>query len=1075
MKRFTHGRQLLGCFLLLFLVVNTNSFGTAPETPGKWMPVAWSLSGKVTDQAGAPLPGVTVLVKGSTLGTATAPDGTYALNAPEVPGVLVFSFIGYTTQEKAFSGPGTFNVTLAEDAKALEEVVVVGYGTQRKADVTGATSTVSARDLNAGVINNPMQAIQGKVAGLNIVAGGGDPTANRPSMRMRGTSSLSANSEPLVVIDGVAGADLNSVAPEDIEKIDVLKDASAAAIYGSRGANGVIMVTTKRGKAGKTTVEINSYVGIEQISRNLPFLSPDDYVAKLRELNLDVAANDYGARTDWFDEITRTAISNNQSLAVSGGSEKFTYRGSVVYLKQPGIAINSGFDRLNGRLNLVQKALDDKLEIQLLLSQQVNNKEFIDYFSFLLAGRINPTFPVRNDKGTYLQPGVTGEDVFNGNRIPGGFEIENPVARMRQLTNESREKQTLSNLKVFLEPIPGLRLGVNTSINNYNNIYGFFRPGEWRANGNNTTFGFRTQREVIDWLSELTAQYTRETGPHNFTILGGYTYQKLSNEGLSAGHRGFPNQFGYNNLGAGNNNPDGSTNREVGSYKSEAILVGFIGRLNYSFNEKYLLTANLRRDGSSRFGANNRWGWFPSVSVGWRLKQEAFLQNATFLDDLKLRVGYGVTGNQEGIADYASRLLYGSTDPRTGNISSYFANGGFRTAYQFTQNANPDLKWETSAMTNVGLDFAFLDGRLSGSLEVYNKDTRDLLFNYPIAIGSRYGSEQLTAVTGSILANVGEINNRGVELALDFLALDQGDFQWRTNLNLAHNKNKVTSLSSGIFQYNAANPSLYGHLGSGQGGVVPPVALLEDRPVGQFFGPVFQGFDTRDVTSPRYIWQDFGGGGNEPSGRDRTFLGDANPSLIYGWGNTFTYKNFDLSFLLRGALGHEIVNGPYIYSANPNRFPSNNVIVDAFSTGIPPGLSPAFSSLWVEDGDFVRLDNFRLSYRLPTFWKYLSNANIFVAGNNLFVITGYRGIDPEPRLGISRDIYGGSQTGGGIGQGRTGGANLTVAEASAINVAIGGQTFNANDIISGSLSPGIEPVNYYPKTRSFSIGLSLGF
>jgi iron complex outermembrane receptor protein len=704
----------------------------------------------------------------------------------------------------------------------------------------------------------------------------------------------------------------------------------------------------------------------------------------------------------------------------------------------------------------------------------VSHKNYVDYFSFLLAGRINPTFPIYNDKGTYLQPGVVGEDVFNGSRIPGGFEIENPVARMRQLTNQAREKQTLGNLKIFLEPVTGLRLGANGSINTFNYLYGFFRPAAWRANGNSTSFAYRSQREVTDRLLELTAQYARSAGPHDFTVLGGYTYQKLANEGLSAGNRGFPDLFGYNNLGAGNFNTDNSTNREVGSYRSEAILVGFIGRINYNFNDKYLLTANIRRDGSSRFGQNNRWGWFPSVSAGWRLKQEGFMQNATFIDDLKLRAGYGVTGNQEGIADYASRLLYSAIDPRTGTTSFYFTNGGFQTAYQFSQNANPDLKWETSAMANVGLDFAFLNNRLNGSLEFYNKETRDLLFNYTVAIGTKYGSEQLTAVTANILANVGKINNRGVELSLDYLALDKGDFQWRTNVNLAHNRNRIESLSSGIFQYNAANPRLYGDLGSGQGGIARPVALVEGRPVGQFYGPVFKGFDTRDVNAPQYIWEDFGGGGKDPSGRDRTFLGDANPNLVFGWGNTFSLKSFDLSFLLRGAVGHQIVNGPYIYSANPNRFPSNNVISDAFTTGIPSGLSSAFSSMWVENGDFVRLDNFRLSYRLPAFWKYLSNASVYIAGNNTFVITGYRGIDPEPKLGVGRDIYGGSQA-AGIGQNRTGGANLNIAEASAINAAVGGSAFTGEDVTGGSLSPGVEQVNYYPKTRSFSFGLSLVF
>ncbi|MHA6248284.1 SusC/RagA family TonB-linked outer membrane protein [Pontibacter sp. CAU 1760] len=986
------------------------------------------VKGKVTGEDGTGVPGATVVVKGTSVGTATDVNGNFTLNVPSGSGTLVVSFIGFKTQEIPINNRAVVNVRMATDAQALEEVVVTGYGTQKKADVTGATATVNAKDLNAGVINNPMQAVQGKVAGLNVVSSGGDPTNNRPTIRLRGTSSLSANSEPLIVIDGVAGADLNTVAPEDIASMDILKDASSAAIYGSRGSNGVIIITTKRGTAGKTTVELSSYVGMEAVSNTIPFLSPGEYVAKLDELGIDRSANDYGARTDWFDEITRKAYSQNYNVAVSGGTDKFNYRGSVVYLDQPGIALNSGFDRLNARLNLSQKALDDKLEVQLLLSQQVSNKNFVDYFSFLAAGQLNPTIPVFNDNGTYLQPGIENFDMFNGNRIPGGFRLENPVARMEQLTNEAREKQTLANLKVYLEPVEGLRFGVNSSINNFNRLYGFFQPSSFVAGGNNTAIARREQREVIDKLTELTAQYTGDFGDHQFSALGGYTYQKLSNEGFNAANSRFPDVFGYNNLGAGNANIDetNSTNREVGSYKSEAILIGFLGRVTYSYKDRYLFTSNIRRDGSSRFGENNRWGWFPSVSVGWRIMQEEFMQNVSFIDDLKLRIGYGVTGNQEGIADYASRLLYGPS-------GSYFTQGGFQTAYNFSQNSNPDLKWETSAMTNIGIDFAFLNGRLNGSLEFYNKDTEDLLFDYPIAIGTKYGSDQLTAVTNSLLANVGEINNKGIELALDYLVMDKADFQWRTNVNLSRNVNEIVSLSSGIFTYDASSPRTYGDFGSPQGGLAQPVVLQEGRPIGQFFGPVFEGFSADN----EYIFKDINNDGAiDPFGADRTYLGDANPDLVFGWGNSLSYKNFDLNFLFRGAVGHQIANGPYISFANPNRFPSSNVIKDAFDTGIPDGLSPAYSSLWVEDADFVRLDNWRMSYRLPQFWKYMSNASVFIAGNNTFVITGYRGIDPEPRLGASRDIYGGSD-------------------------------------VSVNLSPGVEPILFYPRTRSFSLGFSL--
>ncbi|WP_411275136.1 SusC/RagA family TonB-linked outer membrane protein [Daejeonella sp.] len=1009
----------LFCIVLLMLVSSVYGQNT-------------TISGIVTDSKDrTTLIGVSVKVKGTNTGTSTGADGSYRISVPDNAGTLVFSYLGYNNLEVSIGGRASINVSLEASNTSLSEVVVVGYGTQRKVDVTGATATVLAKDLNAGVVNNPLQAIQGKVAGLNIVSSGGDPTNNRPSIRLRGTSSLSANSEPLIVIDGVAGVSLNSVAPEDIEQMDVLKDASAAAIYGSRGANGVIIVTTKRGKAGKATVELNSYVGMEQVANVLDFLSPEEYVAKLSELKLTVSANDYGARTNWFDEITRDAISHNQNLSVSGGAENFNYRGSVVYMDQPGIALNSGMDRLNARLNLSQKAFDDKLEVQLLLSQQQSNRQFVDYAAFLFAGRVNPTFPVFNDQGSYLQPGVAGFDVFNGKRIPGGFEIENPVARMKELTNEAKQRESLGNLKVFFTPVKGLRFGLNTSVNSFNDNSGFFRPSTFKAGGNDLSSASRNSREVIDRLTEATGQFSKSAGKHNFDVLAGYTYQKLSNEGFSAQNTGFPDIFGYNQLSAGNNNADGSTNRVVGSYKTEAILVGFIGRLNYAFNDKYLLTANIRRDGSSRFGENNRWGWFPSVSAGWRLKQEKFLQNAEFINDLKLRVGYGVTGNQEGIYDYASRLLYGPQ-------GAFFTGGGFQTAYNYSQNANPDLQWETSAMTNIGLDFGFLKGRLNGSLEFYDKNTKDVLFNYGIAIGSTYGSDNLTAVVNSVLANVGRINNRGVELALDYLAIDKNDFQWRTNVNFAHNQNKVKSLSSGIFAYNPASPRTYGGYGSGQGGIAQPVVLQEGYPIGQFFGPRFLGFGKNTNGSPKYNWQDFGGGGNDPFGKDRTYIGSAQPDLIFAWGNNFTFKRFDFNFLLRGAVGHQIVNGPYIYSANPNRFPGNNALVDAFSTGIPDGLPPAFSSLWVEDGDFVRLDNFRLSYRLPNFVKYLTNAQVYIAGNNTFVVTKYRGIDPEPRLGATRDIYGGSDVG--------------------LN-----------------LSPGIEPITFYPRTRSFSLGFSLIF
>ncbi|GAB3738951.1 TonB-dependent receptor [Spirosoma lituiforme] len=976
-----------------------------------------AITGTVVDEQGAVLPGVSIVVKGSQRGTTTDKDGAYRLTIPDGGVTLTFSFVGYLPQDAVVNNQSVVNITLKTDTKSLDEVVVVGYGTQKKADVTGATSTVTSKEFNAGVINNPLQSVQGKVAGLVIQSPNSDPTNNRPAIRLRGTSSLSANSEPLIVIDGVSGANLNSVAPEDIERVDVLKDASAAAIYGSRGANGVIVVTTKRGKSGQTQIEYNGFVGVQNVVKNPDVLSADAFRQKAQELG--VKAIDGGASTNWFKEMEQTAISHNHSIGISGGSDKFTYRGSLVYLNQPGVVKNSGYDRLNARLNLTQKAFNDRLEVQLLVSQQFSNKKFVDYNAFRAAIKMNPTYPVYNADGSFFQ------------LASPQIEEENPVARLMQIQNDAKEKQTLINGKVSLEVVKGLKIGVNASLSDYNYFSGYFVPSTFRGYANTgKSLANRNQREVIDKLIESTISYTRAFGKSNLNVLAGHTYQKLSSEEFFAENRDFPDIFGYNNLGAGNPLPDGGNTRVATSNKYEAILVGLLGRVNYSYDDKYLLTANIRRDGSSRFGANNRWGVFPSLSVGWRVSQEAFLKNSRVINDLKVRLGYGVTGNQDGIGDYASRLIFTQS-------GFYPTNGGFRSAYSFTQNANPDLKWETSAMTNLGFDFSLLNSRLQGSLEFYNKDTKDLLFNYPLAIGQKYGSENLTAVVNNILANVGQVNNRGVELSLTYQVIDKAKFSWQTTLNLAHNRNRVGSLSNSFYSYNTSNPTTYGGIGSGQGGFANtfPIVLQEGYPIGEFYAARFLGFDDKG----NYIFQDNGGGGKDPGGKDRTYLGSSQPSLTLGWNNNFQYGNFDLNFFIRGSLGQKAINGPYILYANPGNFPGNNVLNYAFQSGIGQGVASQLSSLWLENASFIRLDNFRLGYRIPGLGRNIRNPQVYVSGQNLFVITKYRGIDPELRTGSSRDVYGGPTD---------------------------------NNV---NLSPGIDPVSFYPRTRSFVLGVSVAF
>ncbi|AQG80977.1 hypothetical protein AWR27_17590 [Spirosoma montaniterrae] len=994
--------------------------------------VALTISGTVTGENGDGLPGVNILLKGTTIGTATNAQGRYSLTIPNSEGTLIFSYIGYATQEVAINSQTSLNVQLVPTNQALNEVVVVGYGTQRKADVTGATATITSKDFNTGVINNPLQAVQGRVAGLNIFTNNSDPTNNRPVIRLRGIASLTASAEPLIVIDGVLGASLNAVAPEDIEKFDVLKDASASAIYGSRGANGVIIITTKRGRSGRTAIDYNTYIGFDSPYKLPNVLSPDEYVAKYNELNPG-NPNTSTARTDWFKTITRTAVSMSHNLGVSGGSSTFNYRGSVAYLKQPGIALNSGLDRLNTRLNLTQRGLNDRLDVQLNLSANQYNKQFVDYAAFTSAVGYFPTEPVYNADGSLNAP-------------PISFNNVTPYKALTVPTNQGRETQLLGNLKVILEVLPGLKAGVNTSYSVYNNTYGYFRPKTFFAiNGQTNTqvsYGRQSSDEVSDRLVEYTLAYNKTAGSHTIGALVGYTYQQLTTEGFGLQAQDFPDQFSFNNLGSANQT---LTKNDIYSYKSESKLDGLLARVNYSYRDKYLLTANFRRDGSSRFGNNNRYGYFPSVSVGWNLTNEPFLQNNRLISNLKLRVGYGVTGNQNGISDYASRLLYGAS----GNYASPTTDPNnpiqFKTAYFFSQNANPNLKWETSATTNIGVDFGLLNNRLTGAIELYNKNTRNLLFNYSVNPGDRYG-DGLTYITNSFLANIGTMNNRGVELSLDFAAIDKSDFTWRTSFNMAHNVNKIVRLSGDGLTF-PADGIRYGVIYGGTNGYGPYAVLKEGLPVGTFYAPKEVGLN--DKGQPLY--ERFDAQGNtlapttDPGQATKQNIGNAQPKVTLGWTNAFTYKNFDLTVFFRSSLGQKVYNAGRMVFDNPTTFRAGdlhptNVYRSAFEgDNANLKVAGAVSSRYVESGSFVRLDNLNLGYTLRLQKTWIRSVRFYAAGQNLLLITKYSGLDPEVRAGTTTNTY--------------------------------GSPSNASD----NLAFGLDDFFFYPRARTVSVGLNASF
>jgi iron complex outermembrane receptor protein len=996
------------------------------------VPAAVTLTGRVTAEGGEPLVGASVVLKGTQTGTSTVADGTYRLTVPEAAGTLVFSYVGYVTREVPIGSQTTLDVVLAPTDQSLSEIVVIGYGTQRKADVTGATSTVTSRDFNVGVINNPLQTVQGKVAGLNITAPNSDPTNNRPIIRLRGIGSLSANAEPLIVIDGVLGAPLNAVAPEDIEKVDVLKDASAAAIYGARGANGVIIITTRRGREGRTQVDYNAYVGFDSPQRLPRVLSPDAYFEKYNELNPN-APSTSTVRTDWFREITRTAVSMNHNVGISGGSRNFNYRGSVAYLRQPGLALNSGQNRLNARLNLGQKAINDRLDIQINLSANRYDKDFTDYGAFNRAALYSPLEPVYNPDGSFNAPNIA-------------FNYQNPVAMLRQRINEGQEKQILGNVRVSFEIIPGLTAGLNASYSLFNGTYGQFTPKAYfNKNGQTNTSvssGSRSTSEVNDRLVEYTLAYAKTTGRHTFGALLGYTYQYLSNEFFGLTARDFPDNFTFHNLGAADQL---LTKSDIYSGKSESKLDGLLARINYAFADRYLLTANFRRDGSSRFGANNRYGYFPSVSAGWRISGEEFMRNNTTFSELKLRVGYGLTGNQNGIGDYASRLLFGPS----GNYASPTATANnpiqYKTAYFFSQNANPNLKWETSAMTNVGVDFGLFNNRLTGALEFYTKDTRNLLFTYSVNPGDRYG-DNLTYITNSFLANIGTMNNRGVELTLDYLVLDKADFQWRTSFNLAHNRNRVVRLSGEGLTFPAEGVR-FGLIYGGTNGYGPYGVLKEGLPVGTFWMPREVGVD--DQGRPLYEVLDANGVPTTPTidpGRaTRQNMGNPQPSLTTGWTNAFTFRNFDLSIFLRGSFGQKVFNASNLVYDNPTTFrPGDPNALNVYRTAFEGDnaalrLPGAVSSRYVEDGSFVRLDNLNLGYTLPVRPSWLRSLRVYVTGQNLLLITGYQGLDPEVRNGNTTNTYGGVSN------------------------------------VGDNLAFGLDDFSFYPRARTVSVGLTAGF
>lgn len=943
-----------------------------------------AVTGKVTDTSGMPVPGVSVIVKGTTTGTITDMDGKFSLDVQGDNRVLLFSFVGMKSQEFPVEGKTSFSVVMEEETIGLEEVVAVGYGTQTKREISGSVTNVSEKSFNKGVTRTGVDLLKGKVAGLTITNGSGDITKDQ-TIRLRGTSSLNASSQPFIVVDGVPGLSLNSVAPQDIESISVLKDASAAAIYGSRSASGVILITTKKGKKDFTSVDYDGYVAVDNVTNVPDLLNAQEWRDYATKNNINTAGLDKGGNTDWFDEIMRTGITQNHSLSLSGSSKSSSYRASVSYLNQEGVVKDNSLERYNVRMTFNQKALNDRLD--LTFTGVISQRDYTpsDTRNFVLAYNMIPVYSVFNPDGTWYD----NQEYDQGN----------PVRNMTYNSQENKNGLYFGNFKADLDLIKGMKASLNVLKQRETNDYSQYLNSQTERGRNDIGYAKRESWTADKQLLEATLNYKKIVGAHNMNFLAGYSYEDNYYQKMGGQNRQFVTDlFAANNIGAGENLRSG----DVWSEKNMNKLISFFGRVNYTLLEKYVLTASIRRDGSSKFGKNHQWGTFPSVSAAWHMKEESFLKNVNIIDDLKFRIGYGVSGNQDGLNPYLSLPLYGKA-------GQYYDNGKWYSAYQFDQNENPDLRWEQTSMFNLGFDYSFLKGRINGSIDYYNKNTDDLLYTYTVP--------QPPYLKGTMMANVGSMSNKGFEFVVNGDIIRKDNFRWNASFNIAHNKNEITSLSNDQFTTSSIKT------GSAwiRGGSNNTTHIVEEgKEVGTFYGWVCNGIDSNG----KYIMDDMIDGKAGLTDEDRTYIGSAQPDFTYGFSNALTYKNWELNFFLRGVYGNDVLNFSKMSYATTQWLPGANVLREALTIGLKE--SPKYCSYYIEDGSFLRMDNASVAYTFDTKGKYgINKLRVYLTGQNLFVITKYTGLDPEVEM--------------------------------------------------SGLDPGVEGREYYPKSRTFSIGLNLSF
>ena len=973
-----------------------------------------NVHGIITDETGETMIGVSVLVKGTSTGVVTDVNGNFSLSVPK-NSVLSISYIGYKSQEISINGAKKLNIEMEPEAQNLDEVVVVAYGQQKKVSVTGSMSSIN----NEALLKSPSaslgNAISGKLPGLSTVQYSGLPGADDPVILIRGQSSFNGSS-PLILVDGVERP-MNSVDINSVETISVLKDASATAVFGVRGANGVILITTKKGsKSEHTSVNYSAYLAFDNIAKRLDMMTADELRTYAKENNITLP-NDKGANTNWNDEVLRTAISHNHNVSINGGSEKTQYSASMSYQNKQGIVRGTDFERFGGRAFLQTKALNDRLTLAFNVNAAQSKGTTVDSAKdgqsvFDAMNYYSPLVPVTNADGSW----------YSDKTISQNF---NPVSMINEDTFENNKKLLQGTAKGTLDITKDLKWNLSLSYQDEQYIWNEYHTSKSQyntRNGEAKRIATENKKKILETYINYDHTFANI---HKLGLMAGYSWEQNDDNdsfGLDVYDFYNDNTTFYNlNLANKMDWQNGGITSNNNGHLETLRMISFYGRINYSFNSKYLLQATIRRDGSSAFGKNNRWGTFPSASLAWRMSEEKFIKDLNVFDDLKFRVGYGVSGNSLGFGAYSAIQTYS-----TSGWFNYTNANGTQNSYHTlaaASNANPDLKWERTAMLNIGLDFSFFGGRLGGTIEYYDKRTSDLIYTYEVST-NRYPF-------GTMPANVGDISNKGIEFTINATPIQTKNFSWQTSLNLSHNKNNVESISNSEYSVDyirAADPEIAGYSSNAD-----VQRIMEGHPIGTFYTYEWAGYNNQGV-SIFYVHdpetgERTGETTTDPeTDRDRTITGCAQPDLNLGWSNNFQYKNWNLDLFFTGVFGQDIYNATAEQYSNVSFVKEGRNVLKSVATEhrATDTQSQAPSNRWIENGSYFRLSSVSLGYTFGKIGNWINSLKLYATCNNVFTITGYSGRDPEINL--------------------------------------------------GGLEPGMDRrTNYYPRTRSFMIGVNMNF